>query len=743
MVQVREQLQRDAEGNLDVVAWIGTLPGFHSEDAIRRMLTASEMSRRVQPSSGSADMPAGKIGCFDAGVEMVGILADLHMDENCLIAALIYRAVREGRVSQDEVVDHLGDEASGLVQGVLQMAAISNLQPDADPVLGQGFAQVENIREMLVAMVDDVRVALIKLAERTQAIRAVKNHPDPEKQIRVAREVFDVYAPLAHRLGIGQIKWELEDISFRYLQSDAYMDIARQLDGKRLDRQRYIDEVVSLLKTELAVAGVDAEVHGRAKHIYSIWRKMQRKSVDFDQVYDVRALRVMVPELRDCYASLGVVHTLWRNIPYEFDDYIANPKDNGYRSLHTAVVGPGGKVVEVQIRTQAMHEEAELGVCAHWLYKGTDNKKKAEGYEQKLGWLRQVLEWHDESSVLPDLDEITQELMSTDFGLERIYVFTPEGHVVDVAAGSTPVDFAYHIHTEVGHRCRGAKVDGRIVPLNTPLHNGQKVEILTGPKEAPNRDWLRLSLGYIHSGRARSKIRAWFRKQARGKNVEAGRALIERELKRLAFTSVDFKLLAECLQYKQVDDLYAALGAGDIPARRVLSAAEALLTTAPEPVVIGKSSSRKASAPIAVLGINNLLSQFAGCCKPLPGDDIGGYVTVNRGVTVHRKDCKHYLQLQAKQPERLIEVFWGQQKNDRFPVDIGIEAYDRTGLLNDISAVLAAMHVNVISMNTQTDPRSSTAKLSFTIEVQRIDELARLLARINNIPNVIEAERLG
>jgi len=379
---------------------------------------------------------------------------------------------------------------------------------------------------MLVAMVDDVRVALIKLAERTCAIRAVKT-ADDEKRNRVAREVFDIYAPLAHRLGIGHIKWELEDLSFRYLEPDQYKQIATLLHERRLDRERFISDVMGQLRSELQATGVDADISGRAKHIYSIWRKMQRKGLAFSQIYDVRAVRVLVPEMRDCYTALGIVHTLWRHIPKEFDDYIANPKENGYRSLHTAVIGPEGKVLEVQIRTHAMHEEAELGVCAHWRYKGTDVKAGSNQYEEKISWLRQVLEWHEE---LGDIGGLAEQLR-VDIEPDRVYIFTPDGHAIDLPKGATPLDFAYRVHTEIGHNCRGAKINGRIVPLNYSLQTGEQVEIITSKHGTPSRDWLNPNLGYITTSRARAKIVHWFKLQARDQNVAAGKTLLERELR--------------------------------------------------------------------------------------------------------------------------------------------------------------------------------------------------------------------
>ncbi|MEE3214774.1 MAG: HD domain-containing protein, partial [Pseudomonadota bacterium] len=427
-----------------------------------------------------------------------------------------YRAVREKLIQPEQVAKRFGDEVARLIQGVLQMAAISNTQTSTPGLQQQD--QQDNLRKMLVNMIDDVRVALIKIAERTCALRQVRDAPR-EKQVRVAREVFDIYAPLAHRLGIGHLKWELEDLSFRYLHEDDYKTVARQLAEKRLDRDRYIQEVVDTLKTLMSAQGIhDFQVDGRAKHIFSIWRKMKRKRIDFSQVHDVRAVRILVPSVQDCYTMLGIVHSRWHTVPDEFDDYIANPKKNGYQSLHTAVIGPENKVLEIQIRTFAMHEEAELGVCAHWRYKGHDTNARSDSYEEKIAWLRQVLEWHEEVGEFGDL----REGLTSDVAPDRIYVFTPDGHVIDLPRVATPIDFAYRVHTEVGHRCRGAKVNGRIVPLTYKLKTGQQVEILTANKSAPSRDWLNPNLGFVRTSRARAKIQSWFKHQARDQNVEEG-----------------------------------------------------------------------------------------------------------------------------------------------------------------------------------------------------------------------------
>ncbi|HBX40124.1 MAG TPA: GTP diphosphokinase, partial [Marinobacter adhaerens] len=491
---------------------------------------------------------------FRMGLEMADILADLKLDQSTLEAAVLYRAVREGLLSLEGVSKRFGDEVAKLIDGVLQMAAIS--YPLAPNHGMSQHNQQENLRKMLVNMVGDVRVALIKIAERTCALRQVKDAPR-EKCLQVAREVADIYAPLAHRLGIGQIKWELEDLSFRYLHEEDYKAIAKLLAEKRLDRDRYIHDVVETLKGLMEAQHIHRyDVSGRAKHIYSIWRKMKRKRIDFSQVHDVRAVRILVPEVTDCYTVLGIVHSRWHHVPNEFDDYIANPKKNGYQSLHTAVMGPENKVLEIQIRTFSMHDEAELGVCAHWRYKGHDTNAKSRSYEEKIAWLRQVLEWQDEVGGFGDL----REGLSSDVAPDRIYVFTPDGHVIDLPRIATPIDFAYRVHTEIGHRCRGAKVNGRIVPLTYKLKTGQQIEILTATKGGPSRDWLNPSLGYVRTSRARAKIQAWFKHQARDQNLDEGRALFEREMRRLDVEGLDLPKLAKAVNYQNADDMYAALG---------------------------------------------------------------------------------------------------------------------------------------------------------------------------------------
>ncbi|WP_020208479.1 GTP diphosphokinase [Gilvimarinus chinensis] len=746
MVKVRQDHPIAADGSVDIDAWLQRLEGIEQQSSptLAEIKRACELCQSVDilPSTDPHSWGEGT-SCFRIGLEMAEILADLQLDQDTLVAAVLYRAVREGKLALTGVEAQFGETVAKLIKGVLRMAAISYQRNESDEkVFGkQSEEQADNIRKMLVAMVDDVRVALIKLAERTCAIRAVKT-ASPARRRQVSREVSDVYAPLAHRLGIGHIKWELEDLSFRYLEPADYKRIASLLDERRIARQEYIDNVLELLRGELKTANIDGEVNGRAKHIYSIWRKMRRKGIGFSQVYDIRAVRILVPTVRDCYTVLGIVHSLWRNIPHEFDDYIASPKENGYRSLHTAVIGPENKVLEIQVRTYAMHDEAELGVCAHWRYKGTDTDAAQDGYEQKISWLRQVLEWHDELGGSSE-QQLQDDLKA--FDQDRIYVFTPEGHVVDLPKTATPLDFAYRIHTDVGHRCRGAKVNGRIVPLNYHLNTADQVEILTGKREAPSRDWLSPALGYVNTARARAKVQHWFKVQARDDNIAEGQALLDREFKRLALLDLDFEALAKKLNMQTLDDLYAAVGASDIGVGQVLNAAQRLIDKEhpKEPVIPFKARSPKTKkdSDVYIEGVGNLLTQIASCCNPVPGDAITGYITLGRGVSIHRADCSNILQLQADEPERIIKVDWGRKPQSSYSVDIMVEAYDRSGLLRDITSLLDHERINISAMQTLSDKQKNSVDMLITVEIRGFDELSRVLTRLNQLPNIASARR--
>ena len=747
MVKVREDRPVLADGTLNVNVWVERIAVIADlADGDRSLITrACVMAQQLENAPGDKLTGWGEdYSAFTAGLEMAEILAGLQLDDESLIAAILYRSVRENKVNLEVIKNSFGDRVSILIDGVRKMAAISSLtNHSGEKAFGQNAtAHADNVRKMLVAMVDDVRVALIKLAERTSAIRAVKTAPI-EKRQRVAREVADIYAPLAHRLGIGHIKWELEDLSFRYLQPYDYKYIAKLLDERRLDRQTYIDSVLAILQKALEQEGVKLlDINGRAKHIYSIWRKMRRKEISFSEVYDIRAVRILVGSEQDCYRALGIVHSLWHNIPNEFDDYIANPKENGYRSLHTAVKGPANRVLEVQIRTEKMHEEAEFGVCAHWRYKNSDKADVSTGYEQKIAWLREVLEWHDEVGGGSLEDNLP-------LGIEqdRIYVFTPEGHVVDLPEYATPVDFAFRIHSDVGIHCKGAKVNGAIVPLNRALKNADQVEILTGSREAPSRDWLNASLGYITTSRARSRLQTWFRAQDREQNIDHGRALLDREFLRLAVDDIDYEKLARKLSLQTLDDLYAAVGTGDLTVDRVIQSAQRLFsnTKNQEPVISLVGRARREDqvdgTDVYIDGVGNLLSYIAQCCQPIPGDAISGYITQGRGVSIHRQDCNNLLQHASDEPQRIIKVDWAEKPEQVYSVEIQIEAFDRHGLLRDITGLLDRERVNVSAMQTLSDKPRNTVDMTLQIEVASFTALSRLLARLSQMPNITAVRR--
>jgi GTP pyrophosphokinase len=743
MVQVRKLQPDPAQGYINTDAWVSQLQHTLGLDDTSRVRQACDLAQDVALEAEQAHQKSGsdeRIGnCFFAGLEIAEILAGLKLDSDSLVAGILCRAVREDRLSLKTVESQFGETVARLVDGVQQMDAITAAQESQDKTSLGGQDQVENVRKMLVSMVDDVRVALIKLAERTWAIRAIKNEPEEFKQ-RIALQVSEIYAPLAHRLGIGYIKWELEDIAYRYLSPERYTSIAKLLDGRRLDREEYISRVINLLEGKLRDDQIDAVVTGRAKHIYSIARKMDNKHIDFDQVYDASAVRVLVPDVKDCYATLGIVHSLWRLVPNEFDDYIAIPKPNGYRSLHTAVIGPEGKAMEVQIRTHAMHEEAEFGVCSHWQYKGADRKGKSHGYEEKIDWLRQVLQWHED---VDDISHLAEE-MRLDVASDRIYVFTPAGHVVDLMPNATPIDFAYRVHTEVGNHCRGARVNGVIVKLSHALNTGDQVEILTAEHATPRREWLNPSLGYTRVGRTRSKIQHWFKLQDKEVNADAGQVMIEREIQRFDLIDIDFDELVNALHYENREEMFADLGAGDLSVEQVVDALQRQL--------IGQEDREQLALQLPVLesaenalrvGLQggDAMTQLADCCKPTQGDNCLGYVHQGFGVTIHRRDCEQILRLAEEDPEHVVQVNWDGDAEHRYAIDILIRALDRHGLLHDITGVLSRESVNLIAMNSQMDRRQGLVEFRMTIEVTGLVLLGRVLDKIGQLPNLVEVKR--
>ncbi|MDR3390486.1 MAG: bifunctional (p)ppGpp synthetase/guanosine-3',5'-bis(diphosphate) 3'-pyrophosphohydrolase [Sulfuriferula sp.] len=657
-------------------------------------------------------------------------VAELHLDAESVAAALLSGAPLD-------VPPPIASAVLTLARGVAKMDAVGQLIAGEESVRRDGHNQVEGLRQMLLAMVEDVRVVLIKLAERAYTLRVLTQGGDEAARHQVAREVRELFAPLANRLGVWQIKWEMEDLSYRILEPDNYKRIARLLDEKRLDRERYIADVVDVLQKELTAAGIAAEVTGRPKHIVSIINKMNRKRLAFEQLYDIRAVRILVPELKDCYTALGLIHHLWQPISGEFDDYIANPKSNDYRSLHTGVIGPENKALEVQIRTFDMHRHAELGVAAHWRYK--EGATKATGAEDKIAWLRQILQWKDE---VADGRELA-ELFKNELFQDRIYVLTPQGRVIDLAAGASPVDFAYHVHSDLGHRCRGAKVDGVIVPLNTPLKNGQRVEILTVKQGTPSRDWLNPALGYLVTPRARAKVRHWFRYQYFEENIAQGRDILDREVRRLGVSDVNLEKLAAKLGEPKGDEFMAAIGRGDITAHQLADAIQAQLAPVPvvEPVKRNVRSAAKADgSEILIEGVGNLPVTLARCCQPAPPAPIVGYATQGRGVTIHRRDCPNVLRVTGEREARLLSASWGEE-GEHFGCEIAVEAFDRHGLLRDISDILVKEHMPVVRVNT--DTVEGMATMHFQVNFTSVKQLNRALARIQALSNVVHATRIN
>ena len=661
------------------------------------------------------------------------VLAELGLDPATIAAGLLHDVVEDTTYGIEELSEEFGTEITGLVDGVTRLEQIDQFShmPGGHP-----DAQAESLRKMFLAMVDDVRVILIRLADRLHNMRTLSALPEVKRK-RIAQETLDIFAPLANRLGIWQIKWELEDLAFRHLEPETYKELAGRLDQRRDDREHFINQVVEQLMAELRLADISfQEITGRPKHIYSIWRKMRRKGVDFDSVYDVHGIRVIVPDTPSCYATLGIVHTLWKPIPREFDDYIATPKDNMYRSLHTVILGPGGRSLEVQIRTPEMHRHADLGVAAHWRYK--EKTQRDVDFENKIAWLRQIMDWRQE---VTDAREFVDS-MQTDVFQDRVYIFTPRGDVIDLPTGATPIDFAYHVHTEIGNRCRGARVNGKLVALDYQLRNGDQVEILAAKRGGPSRDWLNPNMGYIRTSRARSKVRGWFRKQNRETNILHGREILERELKRLGLEKESYEDVAKLFDFDEVDDLLAAIGYGDLHAVQIAGKVSEKQRKEEEPSI---PTEERLPLPfvaegLKVRGVGDLLTSLAHCCHPLPGDDIIGYVTRGRGVTIHKKDCPNVIRM--KDQERLIEVEWDATAQQTYPVGIRIDAYDRSGLLRDVANLVADEKVNLREATVTTGLKDNMAVITATLEIAGMHQLSRLLAKIEQLSNVRAARRI-
>ncbi|SFN10020.1 GTP pyrophosphokinase [Izhakiella capsodis] len=744
MVAVRSAHMNNA-GEFAPEKWIASL-GIANEQSCERLTATWRYCEAA--TIGHADVAQ----LLWRGIEMVEILIMLSMDIDTLRAALLFPLANAEVVSEQALEETFGKEIVSLVHGVRDMDAIRQLKAiHADAV---GSEQVDNVRRMLLAMVEDFRCVVIKLAERIAHLREVKDAPEDER-VLAAKECTNIYAPLANRLGIGQLKWELEDYCFRYLHPDEYKRIARLLHERRIDREQYIDVFVESLRDEIKREGVKAEVYGRPKHIYSIWRKMQKKTLAFDELFDVRAVRIVAERLQDCYAALGIVHTLYRHLPSEFDDYVANPKPNGYQSIHTVVLGPHGKTVEIQIRTRHMHEDAELGVAAHWKYKeggSSGSQRGASGHEERIAWLRKLIAWQEE---MADSGEMLDEVRSQVFD-DRVYVFTPKGDVVDLPAGSTPLDFAYHIHSDIGHRCIGAKVGGRIVPFTYQLQMGDQVEVITQKQPNPSRDWLNPNLGYIATSRGRSKIHAWFRKQDRDKNIAAGRQILDAELEQLDISLREAeKLLLPRYNVNSLDELLAAIGGGDVRLNQMTNFLQSKLNKPSaeeedrealrqltQKSYHSSTSSKKESGRVVVEGVGNLMHHIARCCQPIPGDNIVGFITQGRGISIHRTDCDQLAELMSHAPERIVDAVWGENYSSGYSLVVRVMANDRSGLLRDITTILANEKVNVLGVSSRSDTKKQLATIDMDIEIYNHQALGRVLARLNQVPDIIDAKRL-
>jgi GTP pyrophosphokinase len=663
--------------------------------------------------------------------------ADLQLDAGAVAGALLHDVQEDCGIANQELKKRFGPDVAKLVDGATKLERIA--RHSSEPAVADASEQAENLRKMFLAMAEDWRVVIIKLADRLHNMRTLE-YLEPEKRRRVAQETMEIYAPLASRLGIWQMKWELENLAFKHLEPERYDEVSRLIAASRTARERYIAQVEKIVRAEIDKQGIEAVVQGRAKHVYSVHQKIQKYAAQgktFNEIYDLLALRVLVNTVSDCYSVLGIVHGLWRPLPGQFDDYIANPRDGVYQSLHTAVMCVDGRPLEVQIRTHEMHRLAEYGVAAHWRYK--EGGKPDPRFEERLSWLRQLLEWQREMSHAEDF----VETVKTDIFQDQVFVFTPKGEIKDLPAGSTAIDLAYRVHTDLGHHCVGAKVNGRLVALNQPLQNGDVIEIVIGRgSRGPSRDWLNPNLGYVKTHHARQKIRQWFRRQMRAENIEKGREQLEKELRRLNVTLAQCKdELLRQFGYATLDDLYAALGFGGVSLHQMAVRLERYLTPE-EPLPAPSEVAPPKPLPVAgiqVLGTGDLLTQLARCCNPLPGDDIIGYVTRSRGVTVHRRDCFNVLHEDER--ERLVDVEWGRT-GQLYPVAVDIEAWDRVGLLRDVSTVIAEEKVNMVAVRTQERPDRTTA-ISLTLETQGVDQLSRLLNKLEMVRGVISVARIS
>lgn len=730
MVTVKQKFHYLPDGSIDLESWFNKISS-HSHLKDHNLI--SRAANLAEVSSKGLTTFYGQ-PCIEQGLEMAEILLDMKLDQDSIAATIMTSTIQHTTITIEKIQEELGEHVAKLVNGVVQMNVLNNLQSNNST---RNKTQLDRLRKIFLAMVSDIRVVLIKLAERTCMMRGIKNI-NPGERKRIAQETMDIYAPLANRLGIGQLKWELEDAAFHYINPETYKTIAHFLAERRIDREQRIHETIKKLEETLAKANIKAKINGRAKHIYSIYLKTLSKHLDYKNIYDYSAVRILVPKIDDCYTALSVVHSLFEHIPEEFDDYINNPKPNGYRSIHTAVIGPDGKHLEIQIRTSDMHEEAEHGIAAHWVYK--EHKTPQSGYEAKITFLRQLLAWHKDvaqQDATPDknLSEILDD---------TVYVLTPAGEIIDLSAGATPLDFAYHIHSELGHRCRGAKIKGHIVPLTHKLRTGDQVEIITTPHGIPSRDWLNKDFGYLHTTRARSKVAHWFKQQEISQYIDAGRNSLERELSRAGISHPNFEKIAARFNYKNDETLFASIGHGNLRVSQVIHA----LQTEQRPEISKQTSlplkqATETQGSLQIAGINDLLTRIAKCCKPIPGDNVIGYITQGRGVSIHRKDCGNIPTNFSHNANRVIQVAWDSKKLVNYYVDLQIRATGQQELLKEVTALLANAKIDLITLNSTISKKSNMIYVVMTIQIHDLNQLKQVINQISQLPKIIDVKRMS
>lgn len=727
MVAIKKKWTTLPDGTIDIQKWINDLQNSFPEAKTELLEKAFKFA---ETSAKGLTTFYGQ-SCLEQGLEMAATMLELNLDSESVAAALLLSSIRTASVPQPLIEKELGSPIATLVLNVLQMNSLDSLIKTK----ARDQIQIDRLRKMFLAMISDIRVIIIKLVERISLMRGIKNI-NPNERKRFAEETMELYAPLANRLGIGQLKWELEDLAFHYIDSETYKYIAKFLMDRRTDRERTIHDIIEKLKENIGKIPLTAEITGRAKHIYSVFLKMQRKHLTLKNIYDYSAIRILVPTVEDCYKALSVVHDLWEHIPEEFDDYIASPKSNGYKSIHTAVINHEGKNMEIQIRTFDMHEEAEHGIAAHWIYK--ENKAPA-GYETKVTFLRQLLEWHKEIAKNPDVNQkINQQLFEN-----NIYVFTPTGEILDLPYGATPLDFAYHIHTEVGHRCRGAKVNGHIVPLTYHLQTGERVEILTTKKGGPSRDWLNKETGYLNTSRSRSKVAQWFRQQEIDQYIEAGKTSLEKEFDK-SNVHPNLQKLAHHFNLKDDAALFAAVGHGMIKPSHVLQAAQLESQQHSQSGIPVSAPLKKINTHLesTISGVDNLLTRIARCCKPIPNEPIIGYITQGRGVSVHRKNCPNVLHSPVNKTHRFLEISWEDQQIAHYYVELQIRAFGKDELLREITSVLSNLKIDLVSLNSHINKKTSHNTINIMVQIQNLEQLKTLLNQLQHLPNILEIKRI-